>query len=155
MIDYLQHEREGALVLVDTSVWISSVRRPKSAVADELRLLLERDEVATTEIVIAEVLQAAKTEDDFADWSERLDALHFFPAGLATWISAGHRAFELRTAGLTTPLADVVVASVALENDLSLFAVDDDFSRISGLRLYRPRNYDVRNQAKSPGTQDE
>ncbi len=157
MIEYLRGTGEGLPVLVDTSVWIASTRRPQSAVADELRLLLERDEVATTEVIIAEVLQGAKTEDDFRRWSDTLDALHFFSGDVEVWRKAAHVSFDLRTHGMITPLADLLVATVALENDLSVYAIDDHFSRVPGLRLHSPRNYSVRNQDQDlePGQQDE
>jgi len=153
VIEYLR-QGESGLVLVDTSVWIESVRRPKSAVADELRMLLEKDEAATTEVVVAEVLQGARTEKDFADWSDRMDAPHFFPSSLELWRKAAQMAFELRIKGLTTPLADLVIAAVALENDLSLYSVDDHFSRVPGLRQHSPRNVSVR-RPPDPGRTNE
>jgi predicted nucleic acid-binding protein len=123
-------------------------------VADELRLLIERDEVATTDVIIAEVLHGAKTEEDFAEWSDTLEALHFFPGGQETWRTAAHISFELRTQGLITPLADLVIASVALENGLAVYAIDEHFSRVQGLRLHTPRNYSVRNQPPDSGAKE-
>lgn len=138
MSDHLQQSNGRPFVLVDTSVWITSVRRPSSAVADELRLLLERDEVATTEVVIGEVLQGARTQDDFDEWSERLDALHFFSGDLGVWTRAAQTAFILRSKGTRTPLSDLLVAQVALDNDLPVFTTDSDFQRVPGLKLHQP-----------------
>lgn len=150
MIEYQKESGTSQPVLVDSSVWIGSTRRPRSAVADELRLLIERDEVATTEVIIAEVLQGTKTDEDFNLWSETLDALHFFSADVNVWRKAAHVSFELRNQGMITPLSDLVVATVALDNDLPVYALDDHFARVPGLRLYTPRNYSDRNQNQGP-----
>jgi predicted nucleic acid-binding protein len=154
LIEYLRDAGDG-LVLVDTSVWVTSTHRPSSAVADELRLLISRDRVACTEVVIAEILQCATNETDFEKWSDRLDALHFFPAGLAIWRTAGRISFDLRTLGATTPLTDLVVAAVALANDLPLYAVDEHFSRVPGLRLHTPHNYVVHRKPGEPEATDD
>jgi hypothetical protein len=110
--------------------------------------------VATTEVIVAEVLQGAKTNEDFVEWSDRMDAPHFFPGSIELWRKAALMAFELRTAGMTTPLADLVIATVALENDLSLYSMDDHFSRVPGLRLHTARNFTVRRRT-DPEMKDE
>ena len=147
MREYLAQEAGGpdhGAVLVDTSIWIGASRRPASAEADELRALLERDEVATTEVVVAEVLQGARKREDFDSLADKLEALHFFSADRAIWQKAALFSMELRNQGLITPLSDLVIAAVALENDLSVYAADEHFNRVAGLRLHQPRNYVVR-----------
>jgi predicted nucleic acid-binding protein len=39
---------------------------------------------------------------------------------------------------MTTPLSDLVIARVALENNVSVYTADDHFSRVEGLQLYVP-----------------
>lgn len=124
------------MILVDTSIWVESTRRKDGQHALELDALLSRDEVATTEIVIAEVLQGTATEQEFAQYSNRMESLHYFPAERETWVRAAKLSFQLRRLGFTTPLADLVIAAVALENGLDVYTVDPHFERISGLRLH-------------------
>ena len=126
------------MILVDTSIWIESTRYKAGAVAAELDALLSRDEVATTDFVMAEVLLGTATEDEFLRYADRLAALHYFPANTATWVRAAETSFRLRRQGLATPLSDLVIATVALENNLLLYAKDDHFHRVSGLLLHLP-----------------
>jgi predicted nucleic acid-binding protein len=128
------------MILVDTSVWVTSLRREASREREELALLLALDEAATTDLVVAEVLQGARTEADFQELSTKLDAPHYYHAGESVWLQAARLSFDLKRRGLTTPLSDLVIASVALANDLTVYATDSDFARVPGLRLHALRS---------------
>jgi len=128
------------MVLVDTSIWIQSTNQKDGLEANELDALLARDEVATTEIVIAEVLQGTMTERDFAQYSDKMEALRCLPATKDTWVKAAELSFRLRRRGLTTPLTDLVVATVAIENEIAVYAKDQHFERIPGLKLHEPES---------------
>lgn len=126
------------MILVDTSVWIRSVKsygRQERAVLDALTV---RDELATTGLVIAEVLQGAASEERYREWNDTLAGSHFFADSRDTWQRAGRLSYELRRQGLATGLSDLLVAMVALENDLEIYAIDSDFDRVPGLRRYVP-----------------
>jgi predicted nucleic acid-binding protein len=127
------------MILVDSSIWIQADRKPESQEAQELDSLLAEYEVATTEVVLAEVLQGAPTEEKFMALAERMDALDFYSANQETWLKAARLSFELRRRGLATALSDLVVATVALEHDLSVYTLDEDFRRVPGLRLHQTR----------------
>ena len=127
------------MILVDSSVWVRALRRGDSPESRELDALLSADEVAITDIVVAEVLQGASSETEFASFAERMDALHYFHADEALWLRAARLSFDLKRQGTTTSLADAVIAAVALENSLELYTLDSDFQRIPGLSLYQVR----------------
>lgn len=124
------------MILVDTSVWVTATRSKDGPAAQELDSLLDRDEVATTDVVVAEVLQGTASESDFERYRQEMEALHYFPVTREIWVKAAELSFRLRREGRTTSLADLIIASVALENDLELYAVDSDFGRVPGLRLH-------------------
>ena len=49
---------------------------------------------------------------------------------------AARLSFDLKRTGLTTALSDLLIAAVALENDLEVYAIDSDFERVPGLKLH-------------------
>jgi predicted nucleic acid-binding protein len=100
--------------------------------------LMGRDEVATTGLVFAEVLQGAKAEKDYTEWYDRMSGLHFYADTQETWEKAARLSYELRRQGQQTGLSDLVVAMVAIQNDLDVYANDSDFDRVPGLRRYVP-----------------
>jgi predicted nucleic acid-binding protein len=125
------------VILVDSSIWIAADRRPDSIEARELVSLLARYEVATTDVVIAEVLQGAPTELKLHQLIDTMSGLHFFHAEAASWLRAGELSFQLRRRGLTTALSDLIIAQVALDNELPVYAIDSDFERVPGLQLHK------------------
>jgi predicted nucleic acid-binding protein len=124
------------VILVDTSVWITAINQRGSPEARELDEILGRYDVASTDVVIAELLQGAKSDQEFARLSAQIDGLTFFHANEATWRRAAELAYQLKRQGLTTALSDLLVAAVALENDLPVYATDTDFKRVPGLKLH-------------------
>ena len=123
-------------ILIDTSVWVDWSNDKTLPQSVELARLLDMDEVATTDVVMAEVLQGARNQALFDEWSHILDALHYFPVTTDTWLNAAGLSFGLIRRGLPTALSDLLVAQVALENDLAIFTTDSDFQRVNGLRLH-------------------
>ena len=125
------------MVLVDTSVWIHADKRPESAEARELDALLQQDQVATTDLVIAEVLQGSSSASHFQENADKMEALHYFHAARETWLKAAELSFQLMRSGLTTPLSDLVVATVAMEAGLIVYTTDQHFSRVPGLHSHQ------------------
>jgi predicted nucleic acid-binding protein len=124
------------MILVDTSVWVRSLRPDGAQERHVLDQLLNSDEVATTDLVVAEVLQGCHSEQEYETLTAKLDGPHFFHAHQSIWLRAARLSFELARVGQTTPLSDLVIATVAMENDLELYTRDADFQRVNGLRLY-------------------
>jgi predicted nucleic acid-binding protein len=125
------------VILVDKSVWVRATRQKDGSEAQELDSLLDRDEVATTDVVVVEVLQGTANEAEFERYSDEMEGLHYFPVTRATWLKAAELSCRLRREGAMTALADMEIATVALENDLEVYAVDADFSQVPGLRRTR------------------
>lgn len=127
------------MILVDTSVWIESFKRRGESERTELLAILDRNELSTTGLVLAEVLQGAASEREYDDLRERLLASYFFDDNQDTWERAARLSYELRRRGEETPLSDIVIAMVALENELEVYSNDLHFDRIPGLRRYIPQ----------------
>lgn len=123
------------MVLVDTSVWIDFLRGRATPQVGTLEALLAEDEiVATTPLVIQEVLQGA-------DSPGRFDALLAYLAELACFIprdpvgshvSATRLYQECRLRGRTPRSSnDCLIAQVAIEHSLALLHDDRDFDVIA------------------------
>ena len=89
-------------------------------------------------MVMTEVLQGARTRRELDKLGDRLSALEFLDANRETWISVGELALGLRERGAMIPVTDLIIAAVAMQHSEPVYAVDDHFQRIPGLRLYEP-----------------
>ena len=125
-----------ANVLVDTSIWIEYFNKPDSRAGESLENLLKERRVFCAGVVLTELLQGAKIEREFKLILESVTALPFLETKLTTWIDAGRISFSLRKKGITIPVTDIIVASLALESHCLIFTLDPHFKKIPGIKLY-------------------
>jgi len=118
--------------LIDTSAWILVLRpnAPEKAktLVDEL---LAADRAATTDVIFLELLAGSKTEGEFQELRQDLEAVIYFPITPELWINAARLYFALRKKGITVPTMDVLIATTALENGAGVVHADKHFEMIS------------------------
>ncbi|MBI4823364.1 MAG: PIN domain-containing protein [Nitrospirae bacterium] len=108
-------------LLVDTSAWILSFRDSGSQkLKDELRAAIDSDSAVTTNIIILELLQGCKDRKEFEELKSYLEVLSLYNVTDRTWSIAYEAGFLLRRKGLTMPTADIIIASMAKENKLTI-----------------------------------
>lgn len=122
------------MILVDSSAWVEYLRGTQSAVHLNLKAALRgEDEIATTDIVVMEILAGARDEAD-RDWLRRLLYGQRFLAvdGPADYESAAELYRICRAKGETPrKLTDCLIAAVAIRNDAELLSDDADFIAIA------------------------
>ena len=126
------------MIIADTSVWIAYQRDPASEIGMELDSLLISDSVSMVGPVMAEILQGSRSDVEYDFYVGRLDGLRFLDTDPETWVLVGELGYGLRRHGVTVPFADLVISSLAIQNGLPLYTLDQDFKRIPGLKLYEP-----------------
>lgn len=129
------------MVLVDSSAWIEALRR-KGRLDVKLAVegLLDAYEAQWCAPVRLEVLGGARTEER-GRLGRHFSVVPFRSCAEADWDRAISLAWKLRDNGLTVPWLDVMIAALALHDDVRLYTVDAHFSKIAeltGLRLYVP-----------------
>lgn len=129
------------MVLVDTSAWIELHRRDGDpAVKLGVRGLLDDFEAALCGPVEMEYLGGARSAE-----RERLQAwcnvLPYLRNDQKIWRKTAVNFSLLKQKGITAPWNDVLIASIALEHDCRVYAVDRHFTAMApilGFRLYQP-----------------
>jgi len=129
------------MVLVDSSVWITAGKAHGDLhVKVSLESLLEEYEAAFCGPVKLEVLGAVK-KDRRKAISYFFDIIPYVAMDDAVWELAKKLSWRLRDAGLTVPWNDIVIATIAQENDCRVYSLDNHFEeigRLTGMLLYRP-----------------
>ena len=126
------------MVVVDSDVWVHYLRSPDSPTGFALQALLDANQVLMVGVVLAEVLQGSRNEDEYRAILPLLDAVPYMEATKDTWAVAGHMSTLLRRRGNTTPLSDLTVAALALEGGHEVFSLNGHFERVPDLKLYSP-----------------
>jgi predicted nucleic acid-binding protein len=128
------------VVLVDTSVWIESFRKPSRL---RLESLVDFDDVVTCLPVVQEVLQGFNAEPAFERAREAMTALPVVesPLGLDVFIQAVELYRAARRQGLTVRTsADCLIAACAIRNHLEVLHYDRDFDTLARVSALRTRN---------------
>jgi len=130
----MQNSRNN--ILVDTSVWIEAYRKSSSNLAVDLKKLLEEYCVVTTGIIIAEVLQGAKTQNDFDSLRVHLVTLPILSEDIGDWEEAAHKSYMARKEGYLVPISDCLIATIAEKNNCKVFTIDKHFKVLKNVRIW-------------------
>lgn len=129
------------MIVVDTSAWVELLRKTGSRVHLGLRgRIQERAELAVTEVVVAELLAGARSDQERGELRSMLLGFPLLSLwGLDAYEAAADLFRSCRVAGdPIRHLADCLVAVPAIHAGATLLAVDRDFetlARHSPLRL--------------------
>ena len=125
-------------IVVDASVWIHFIREPDSPLGAQLERLLHGERALVTFLTLAEVLQGARSEEEFEEAREIFRDIPRAGEEETDWVEAARMAFRLRRRGFTLLLPDCHVAAVCLRLRAPLLTLDSDFDRVPGLRRMKP-----------------
>jgi len=124
-----------AKLLPDTCIWIDFLRNRETALTLQLEQALLHSEVYTCGVVLYELLQGIRNPGEDEQVRAAFEALTMLEIPAKTWIAAARLSLNLRKQGITLPLSDILIATVAVENDLTVMTVDAHFQQIPGLSL--------------------
>lgn len=122
------------MYLIDTSVWIDYFReKNNNPVRYFLEILDNKIPFGITGIIYQEILQGAKTLDDFKRLNVYLASQSFFHPkdSITSFHAAAKLYFQCRKKGFTLrSTIDCLIAQVAIEHDLILLHNDEDYRNI-------------------------
>jgi len=117
-------------ILIDTSVWIAYFRDRNARLSAEVDEILSNAEVVVPKIVLAELIQGAKTDREVAVLEDFFGAFTIIDQTKETWIKAGKLSYALKRKGKTVNLTDCYIAVIANENSCRLMTLDEHFREI-------------------------
>lgn len=116
-------------ILIDTSAWVEFFKGNRSAA----NLINDRDTYSVFIIgpVISELILGMKTEKEKESFAISLDSIPRIQISDQDWFDAGLAGSLLRSKGITIPLVDLVIYSVARNNHCSICTLDKHFRVIN------------------------
>jgi predicted nucleic acid-binding protein len=122
--------------LVDSSMWIHQLRKTGDPTKrDRVNALLEAGEAAWCPVIRLEIWRGV-TNDAERKTLRRYEALvPDYDITTETWERAIRLADRGRTAGVTVPLADLLIFACATLNDLEIAHDDEHFDALVKLEL--------------------
>ncbi len=117
------------MILTDTSVLIRQYRNPDPRRAQ----LIQTINPVVCGVTVAEVLAGARTPGQTTGTLALLGLFGRISIPEGVWEAAGRNQALLAASGLTVPLADTVIATLAVESKLDLWTYDTHFAAMAGL----------------------
>lgn len=117
-------------VLVDTSVWISYFKNADGRLSEKVDDLLSHSVVCVPKVVIAELIQGAKTEKEISVIEGFFEAFTIIDQSEDTWKKAGRLSFDMKRKGITAGVIDCYIAVMGKENDCDVLTLDTHFTDI-------------------------
>jgi predicted nucleic acid-binding protein len=122
------------VILVDSSVWVEFLRATGSPSHLRLRAALQDGtELASTDVVVMEILAGARDEVDRDRLRRLLYGFEFLGVDGPADYEHAAELYRLCRLGGETPrkLTDCLIATVAIRNDVELLCEDADFIAIA------------------------
>ena len=131
------------MTIVDTTVWVDYLRGVATSQAAWLDANLLRERLGVTDLILCEVLQGVKDDDNFqAVQRELLKCEVFSTGGIELAVDSARNYRKLRAQGHTVRRTiDCLIATFCLRNGHSLLHNDRDygpFEQVLGLTVIHP-----------------
>ena len=117
-------------VLIDTSAWIQFFRKKEDPVSSMVESLVESDRAVMTGVVMTELLQGTRNEKEARQLAMLLSVLPFIETERMDWQAAGETLRKLRARGVTIPVTDAVIGTVAHRRGLAVLTTDPHFDHL-------------------------
>ena len=114
-------------LLIDTSAWIEYFNKTSHPISKEIESALLLNTAVTSQIILAELLQGAKSEKEVELILDLPSVVKILEEGPSIWQEAGLLANKLRKEGKTIPLIDCFLAVLAQEHKASILSLDKHF----------------------------
>lgn len=114
------------MILVDTNILIDFFNFPTKIVYD----IFLNENIAICGAVQAELLHGAKSDTQVNEILKMFDGLQYIDIQKDDWNKVGLFLRVLRRNGLSVPLADAIIAYLALKNNCKIWTNDNHFKLI-------------------------
>jgi predicted nucleic acid-binding protein len=117
-------------ILIDTSVWIDYFKGNDTPLQYRVDKALTHSHIYIPKVVLAELIQGAKSEKEIAVIEDFIEAFHIIDQKEDTWMKAGRLSFSMKRKGITIHIIDCYIAVIASENGCGIFSLDEHFKNI-------------------------
>lgn len=118
-------------IILDTSIWIEYFRGKNTEICLKIEEYLDSASIFIPKIIIAELIQGAKSEKEIKVIEDVVDAFNLIDQTDDTWLKAGKLSYELKRKGKNINLTDCYIALICKENNCQIFTLDIHFKYIS------------------------
>ena len=124
-------------VLIDTCAWIDFLRSKEGVLGNSVANLIESNQALLCGVVMTELLQGVKGSKEKQQLEFLFSGIEILDINRKDWLDAGLCLQNLRSRGITVPVTDALIATLAQRNSVSILTIDKHFDYLS-VRLINP-----------------
>lgn len=119
------------MYLIDTSVWIPTLRKDGiRTIQETVSQMIQENEAATTAIIKVELLSGCR-ESELAALQNYVKGLRLVSLTEEQYDQAGMLGYKLKRKGVTIGAPDLIIAVASLTSGSTLVHADSDFEQIA------------------------
>ena len=131
------------MIIIDTTVWVDYLRGARNPETEWLEIEADRKRLGLTDLILCEVLQGVRNEQEFGQVRTELQRFELFETGGEELVIAAATNFRIiRERGKTVrKTIDCLIATFCMMNGHALLHRDrdfDSFEEILGLNVIHP-----------------
>ncbi|MBP8261202.1 MAG: PIN domain-containing protein [Verrucomicrobia bacterium] len=115
---------------MDTSSWIEYLRDAESEAGNRVEELVLTADAGWCDVTAVELWHGVRGAREKRDLAELEREVALFPVDKEAWQKARRLAVECREAGLTVPVADIIIVATAARHGIDLEHCDRHFDKI-------------------------
>ncbi len=123
--------------LVDTSSWIEYLRNAEAEAGNRVEELVLTGNAGWCDVTAVELWHGVRGAREKRDLAALEQEVTLFPVDPEAWQTARRLAVRCREAGLTVPVADIIIAATAVRHGLELEHCDRHFDGILSIAAKR------------------
>ena len=112
-------------VLVDTLIWIDFFRNKETSLRNQVIQVLRARNAYYTGIIALELYRGSRTKKEISVLDDLFLSIEKIMEREETYKVAGLMGFELAKKGITIGTVDLLIAQLSLENELTLFTLQN------------------------------
>ncbi len=125
-------------VLIDTCAWIDFLRSKKGVLGNVVASTIEKDQALLCGVIVTELLQGTKGKKEKQQLEFLFSAIEILETTKNDWIEAGLSLQSLRQNGITLPVSDALIATIASRYSVSVLTVDKHFEYLPVTTIHLP-----------------
>ena len=118
-------------VLIDTSAWIDFFRSYSGLAGDIVADLIRLDKACLSGPIIAELLHGVRGKKEMLQLKFIFSTIPCLEINQNDWQATGNTLRQLRGEGLSIPLTGVLIASIAIRNNIPVLTLDKHFQHLA------------------------
>ena len=121
----------SARILIDTSAWIQLLRDGEGSAAEKVKRFVRLGMAHVAGPIATELIRGARSKKELSALDDLFSVVGWLRIDEDTYLQAGQMGFVLSKKGVNLAAVDLILARVAIENQVPVLSLDKHFTQMA------------------------